>query len=235
MPLVALLTVCALGLPGYAAMNMTASNGRLWTSMLVYFCTTYCWDCYAGALAVALPSALLGAALFIGFWFSATTRVVFIDATRIDAGVSSTTRFLLTRRGFVSTQGFLFGGFLIPVDDIHWPLKLFHWMFPLGFALRSITHEDFVDASWDACDKYVRPRGSSTDGSRRRRGRDVDIPWRRVRGDVSRRRRGRDVDIPSRPARVSGTTRRRTATAKTTPRTAVPEGKFSEACRLSTR
>ena len=29
------------------------------------------------------------------------------------------------------------------------------------------------------------PRGSSEDGSRRRRGRDVDIPWRRVAGDAA--------------------------------------------------
>ena len=64
---------------------------------------------------------------------------------------------------------------------------------------------------------------ASTDGSRRRRGCDVDIPWRRarrrrgysvetsrgaaaaatwiVRGDESQRRRGCDVDIPWRLAR----------------------------------
>ena len=55
-------------------------------------------------------------------------------------------------------------------------------------------------------------RGVNQSGQRRRRGRDVDIPWRRVaappprpatwtcRGDESRRRRGRDVNIPWRRA-----------------------------------
>ena len=37
-------------------------------------------------------------------------------------------------------------------------------------------------------------RGFSADGSRRRRGRELDIPWRRVAADA----RGRDVDIPRR-------------------------------------
>ena len=41
------------------------------------------------------------------------------------------------------------------------------------------------------------PRGASSDESRRRRGRDVDIPWRR--------RRGWDAAVRSRPARASGT------------------------------
>ena len=50
--------------------------------------------------------------------------------------------------------------------------------------------------------KHARPRGYVSDGSRRRRGRDVDIPrgeespTRPFRGDESRRHRGRDVDIP---------------------------------------
>ena len=43
------------------------------------------------------------------------------------------------------------------------------------------------------------PRGYSADGSRRRRGCDVDIPER------TRRRRGRDAALRSRPARASGT------------------------------
>ena len=61
------------------------------------------------------------------------------------------------------------------------------------------------------------PRGYSADGSRRRRGRDVDISWRRVaaaprlrRGysaGGSRRRRGCDVDISWR--RVAAAPRRR--------------------------
>ena len=88
---------------------------------------------------MAVPSmALIGAALYIGCWFS----------------------------------GFLFGGFLIPVDDIVWrvpawtvfprrasrdvsrPLRAFHYLFPMGFGLRSMTHSEFADSSYDSCTNY---------------------------------------------------------------------------------
>ena len=52
---------------------------------------------------------------------------------------------------------------------------------------------------------YVAPRGYVSDASRRRRGWDVDSPWRRAvtatwtfRGDGSRPRRDQDVDSPRR-------------------------------------
>ena len=53
----------------------------------------------------------------------------------------------------------------------------------------------------DEC-AVLAPRGMFADGSRRRRGCDVDIPWR---GEKLRRRRGRDAEIRSRPADASGT------------------------------
>ena len=51
-------------------------------------------------------------------------------------------------------SGFLFAGFLIPVKDIIWPLRAFHYVFPLGNAARGMTYSEFIDSKYDACDKY---------------------------------------------------------------------------------
>ncbi|KAH8057327.1 ATPase [Aureococcus anophagefferens] len=93
---------------------------RFATTVLCWMAQQYCWDAFATALAVAFDNPLIGAAQYIGCWFSA----------------------------------FLYGGFLIPVKDIVWPLRALHWIFPLGYAIRSITFSEFVDGTWDACDKY---------------------------------------------------------------------------------
>lgn len=69
---------------------------------------------------MALDSPLIGAAVFIGCWFS----------------------------------GFLYGGFLIPIEDIVWPLRALHYVFPLGFSIRGMVFSDTVNARYDACDKY---------------------------------------------------------------------------------
>ena len=51
-------------------------------------------------------------------------------------------------------SGFLFAGFLIPVKDIIWPLRAFHYVFPLGNAARGMTYSEFIDSKYDACDNY---------------------------------------------------------------------------------
>ena len=94
-PLVIFLALVALGLPAFACMNFMAGD-RFFTTTALFFAQQYCWDCYASCLAVAFPNPLVGAAMFIGCWFS----------------------------------GFLFAGFLIPVKDIIWPLRAFHYVFP---------------------------------------------------------------------------------------------------------
>ena len=119
-PLVIFLALVALGLPAFACMNFMASNNRFFTTTALFFAQQYCWDCYASCLAVAFPNPLVGAAMFIGCWFS----------------------------------GFLFAGFLIPVKDIIWPLRAFHYVFPLGNAARGMTYSEFIDSKYDACDKY---------------------------------------------------------------------------------
>jgi len=119
-PLVVFLSLVALGVPAFAGADYYVENGRFFTTSLVWMVSQYCWDAYAAALAVAFDNALVGAAAFIGCWFS----------------------------------GFLFGGFLIPVEDIVWPLRAIHWTFPLGFTIRGMVYSDTVDASYDACDEY---------------------------------------------------------------------------------
>ena len=118
LPLVVFLALAAVGVPAYAIANWQAS--RFATTVLCWMAQQYCWDAFATALAVAFDNPLIGAAQYIGCWFSA----------------------------------FLYGGFLIPVKDIVWPLRALHWIFPLGYAIRSITFSEFVDGTWDACDKY---------------------------------------------------------------------------------
>ncbi|KAH8044616.1 ATPase [Aureococcus anophagefferens] len=116
LPLVVFLALAAVGVPAYAIANWQAS--RFATTVLCWMAQQYCWDAFATALAVAFDNPLIGAAQYIGCWFSA----------------------------------FLYGGFLIPVKDIVWPLRALHWIFPLGYAIRSITFSEFVDGTWDACD-----------------------------------------------------------------------------------
>ncbi|KAH8085003.1 ATPase [Aureococcus anophagefferens] len=117
LPLVVFLALAAVGVPAYAIANWQAS--RFATTVLCWMAQQYCWDAFATALAVAFDNPLIGAAQYIGCWFSA----------------------------------FLYGGFLIPVKDIVWPLRA-PLDLPLGYAIRSITFSEFVDGTWDACDKY---------------------------------------------------------------------------------
>ena len=46
------------------------------------------------------------------------------------------------------------GGFLIPGDDMIWPLKVFHYILPIKYATRSMNYVDNIDAEYDGCKKY---------------------------------------------------------------------------------
>eukprot|EP00039_Didymoeca_costata_P000872 m.47690 g.47690 ORF g.47690 m.47690 type:complete len:632 (+) comp10525_c0_seq2:112-2007(+) len=48
-------------------------------------------------------------------------------------------------------SGFLFAGFLIPVDDIIWPFKLFAYILPLRYSVRSLVYNEYIDATFEAC------------------------------------------------------------------------------------
>jgi energy-coupling factor transporter ATP-binding protein EcfA2 len=45
----------------------------------------------------------------------------------------------------------LFSGFLVPPDDLYWPLKTFHYIFPYGYWTRSSVYVTFSEATWIAC------------------------------------------------------------------------------------
>ena len=72
--------------------------------------------------------------------------------------------------------------------------------------------EDYVELSYDGAPNtkpHVPLRGYSEDGSRRRRGCEVNIPLRGYSEDKSRRRHGCDVDIPLRGCSEDESRRRR--------------------------
>jgi ABC-type multidrug transport system ATPase subunit len=46
---------------------------------------------------------------------------------------------------------FLFGGFLISLDDLYWPFELFYYIMPYSYYVRSVTYELFEPATYEAC------------------------------------------------------------------------------------
>ena len=51
-------------------------------------------------------------------------------------------------------SAFLYGGFLIPGEDIYWPLKIFFYILPIKYTVRSMNYVDNIDAKFDGCAKY---------------------------------------------------------------------------------
>ena len=51
-------------------------------------------------------------------------------------------------------NAFLFGGFLIPGEDMIWPLKIFYYPLPIKYTTRSMNYIDNIDAEYDACEEY---------------------------------------------------------------------------------
>ena len=48
-------------------------------------------------------------------------------------------------------SAFLYGGFLIPGEDIYWPLKIFFYILPIKYTVRSMNYVDNIDAKFDGC------------------------------------------------------------------------------------
>ena len=94
-PLVIFLALVALGLPAFACMNFMAGD-RFFTTTALFFAQQHCWDCYASCLAVAFPNPLVGAAMFIGCWFSVSCSLASSSRSRTSSGRCgrSTTSFL---------------------------------------------------------------------------------------------------------------------------------------------
>mmetsp|Transcript_10097 Transcript_10097/g.27665 ORF Transcript_10097/g.27665 Transcript_10097/m.27665 type:complete len:220 (-) Transcript_10097:35-694(-) len=44
---------------------------------------------------------------------------------------------------------FLFGGFLIPEADLYWPLKLFFYIMPFSYYVRSMMYITVTEGDWD--------------------------------------------------------------------------------------
>jgi energy-coupling factor transporter ATP-binding protein EcfA2 len=45
----------------------------------------------------------------------------------------------------------LFSGFLVPPEDLYWPLKAFHYILPWGYWTRSSCYATFSEATWIPC------------------------------------------------------------------------------------
>jgi ABC-type multidrug transport system ATPase subunit len=46
---------------------------------------------------------------------------------------------------------FLFGGFLIPERDLYWPFKLFYYVTPMSYFLKSCMYLVITNTSWEKC------------------------------------------------------------------------------------
>lgn len=44
---------------------------------------------------------------------------------------------------------FLFGGFLIPLDDMTWPFKAFYYILPFGYYMRSAMYLVITETDWE--------------------------------------------------------------------------------------
>ena len=47
---------------------------------------------------------------------------------------------------------FVFSGWLIRAEDIIWPLRVFAYILPLRFTLRSMIYLEFIDSEYEPCD-----------------------------------------------------------------------------------
>jgi hypothetical protein len=46
---------------------------------------------------------------------------------------------------------FLFGGFLIALEDMYWPFEVFYYIMPYSYFVRSAMYEQFLPATFEPC------------------------------------------------------------------------------------
>jgi len=68
---------------------------------------------------------------------------------------------------------FLFGGFLIPRDDMYWPFELFYYIMPFQYYIRSVMYKIFSESSWESCDDQPWPVCASSESGGKVSGNDV--------------------------------------------------------------
>lgn len=52
---------------------------------------------------------------------------------------------------------FLFGGFLIALEDMYWPFKLFYYTMPYSYYARSALYIQFTETNFKPCDGLPQP------------------------------------------------------------------------------
>ena len=148
-PIMFVFAVFALGVPGFAVQNFAPSAFA--STILIWAACIYAFECAAECLAVLFDNPILGMLQFMNVWFGS----------------------------------FLFAGFLIPLQDLYWPFKvrafalcrcliqvfqrslslnstfallprkLFYYIFPLGYYVRSFVYSVFINLEWEPCTDSV--------------------------------------------------------------------------------
>lgn len=76
--------------------------------------------------------------------------------------------------------GFLFGGFLIPLEDLYWPFEAFYYIWPYSYYLRAFNYQYFKYLTFESCNRLENPQAAvcvdSTDGLDVLRGLEVVFP-----------------------------------------------------------
>jgi len=61
-------------------------------------------------------------------------------------------------------SAFLYGGFLIPGDDMVWPLKVFYYILPLKYSVRSMVWAEYHQSEWQKCKDDASPGTYQSNG-----------------------------------------------------------------------
>jgi hypothetical protein len=61
-------------------------------------------------------------------------------------------------------SAFLYGGFLIPGEDMVWPLKVFYYILPIKYSVRSMVWAEFHQADFAKCKGGVDPGAVQSNG-----------------------------------------------------------------------
>jgi len=111
-PLVAVLSVSAIGFSGYVLAQWNGS--AFFEVLLAHSLLLFGFECFAQLAAVAFDNPLIGMFQVINLWFAS----------------------------------FLFGGFLVPEDDVPWPLRALATVSPMKWATKAAFFSELRGTTW---------------------------------------------------------------------------------------
>jgi len=145
-----LFAIMALGVPAYFVSNFDAT--RFLIMLAVWSTGIYVWECLAQLLSVAFDNPLLGMMQFTVITLKRTVHPLLLHNvhSKIDSRLMFI--FLCNRLQGCWFWSFLSSGFLIPPDDLVWPLKIFHYTLPFKYTLHSVIYNEFIDSTYPVCE-----------------------------------------------------------------------------------